>query len=208
MRHATDVEPLDIYVDAEKRLNHTDDQQRDVLTALPEAPAEERDDCAGYHEEPEEASHVIPVGDVCAANRSRRKEMPEKANYDENYTEPSPLLVCHDCSSVNYAAPAFVWEDKSDDRTDASAPLRADSGRAPVSPVVRTAPPPWIVHESVGDGAPDRTASRALDHARSTIHTAADVETPYRSARNRERVGTAGDSETESVSVHRFNGAA
>jgi hypothetical protein len=40
------MEPLDIYHGAEKCLNHTDNQQRDVMAAFPEAPAQARDEGA------------------------------------------------------------------------------------------------------------------------------------------------------------------
>ena len=56
--------------------------------------------------------------------------------------------------------------------------------------------------------ASDCTPDRRLDHARSTRHTAADVEAAHRSARNRERAARRRVPETESATVDGFNGAA
>jgi len=77
------MEPLDIYHGAEKRLNHTDSQQRDVMAAFPEAPAQARNEAARHEENQEEAEDVIPVSQVAAADRSRCKKMPEQPNHNE-----------------------------------------------------------------------------------------------------------------------------
>jgi hypothetical protein len=77
------MEPLDIYHGAEKRLNHTDNQQCDVMAAFPESPAQAGDEGARHEENEEEAEDVIPVSDVTAADRSRCKKMPEQPNHNE-----------------------------------------------------------------------------------------------------------------------------
>ena len=82
--------------------------------------------------------------------------------------------------------PALVREGQSDDGTDPAAPRRSDSSRAPVGAIVRPASPPRIVEKSEGNRASDRAANRALDHARPTRYSAADVETAHSSARDRE----------------------
>ena len=78
------MEPLDIYHGAEKRLNHTDNQQCDVMATFPESPTQARDDGPGHEEDQEEAEDMIPVSHVAAADRSRCKKMPEEA-YDKEY---------------------------------------------------------------------------------------------------------------------------
>ena len=77
------IEPLDIYHGAEKCLKRTKTQQRDVMAASPEAPAQTREDGARHESKEDEADDVIPVGDVVATNRPRCKKMPEQANSKE-----------------------------------------------------------------------------------------------------------------------------
>ena len=77
------MEPLDIYHGAEKRMNHTDNQECDVIAAFPEAPAQARDDGARHEENEEEAEDVVPESHVAAADRSRCKKMSEEANHNE-----------------------------------------------------------------------------------------------------------------------------
>ena len=95
--------------------------------------------------------------------------------------------------------PALVREGQSDDGTDPAAPRRADSGRAPVSTIVRPASPPWIVEKSESNRTSDRAANRALDRTGRTRHTMTDVEAAHRSAWNRQGAGSSGHAQAESA---------
>jgi hypothetical protein len=87
------AESLDIYHDAEERLNGTENQQRDVMAAFPEAPAQAREENARHESKEEEAEDVVPVSHIAAADRSRCKEMPKQANAEEYYAEPNPAAA-------------------------------------------------------------------------------------------------------------------
>ena len=87
------MEPLDVYKDAEEGLNRAEYQQRDVMAASPEEPPETHDEGAGQQRNPNEADHVVPVGYVAAADRSRCKPMSEKANDKEYDAEPYPAAA-------------------------------------------------------------------------------------------------------------------
>jgi len=66
----------------EKRLNHADDQQRDILATFPESPAQACDDWPSHEENQEEAEDVISVIDV-GADCSGCKKMPEETDNDQ-----------------------------------------------------------------------------------------------------------------------------
>jgi len=87
------IEPVDIDHDANQGLNHTDNQQRDVMAPLPETPAERSDDDAGHDSKEQEAGDMIPVGDVVATNRSRRQQMPGQTSRKKYYAEPNPAAL-------------------------------------------------------------------------------------------------------------------
>ena len=77
-----DAEALDVDHDAEERLNRADNEQRDVIAPLPEQPSQYSNDGPGYEENQEEAADMIPESDVGAADRSRRKKMPEESDHE------------------------------------------------------------------------------------------------------------------------------
>jgi hypothetical protein len=95
-----EVESVYVNPNPEERLNHADGQHRDVSASFPKKPSQKRDDGARHQENQEEAADVIRVSAGVAADRPRRKEMPEEPNNEERYTEPNPPIPIH-CSSIS-----------------------------------------------------------------------------------------------------------
>lgn len=73
------VESLDVYHEPDDCLNRAENQQRDVMAAPPETPAETGDQGARDDGEEKESCDVVSVGHEGAADRSRRKQMTEQA---------------------------------------------------------------------------------------------------------------------------------
>ena len=71
------AESLDIHEQANDRLQNTETQQRDVVAAFPEPPAQTSDDGARHEGQHNEAEDVVPVRQVGSANCSRREKMGE-----------------------------------------------------------------------------------------------------------------------------------
>src|SRR2546423_15409892 len=106
------------------------------------------------------------------------------------------------------AAPALVGPDQPDDCADAAAPRSANPRRAPIGAIMWAAGAPGIVEQSEQNRASNRAAGRALDHTLAGRDSTTHIEPAHRSARNRERSGSARHVETENAPVHRFDGAA
>ena len=81
-RSTVDAEALDVYHDAEERLNHSDNEHRDIIAAFPEQPSQYSNDGSGYDENQEEAADVVPESDIGAADRSRSKKMSEESDHE------------------------------------------------------------------------------------------------------------------------------
>ena len=83
-RHlAVNAEPLDVDVDAEQRLDATDDQEGDVVSASPEAPAKSRNYRGRQEGQPGKAAEVVAVCDVASADRTRGEVVAQEAGNEE-----------------------------------------------------------------------------------------------------------------------------
>src|ERR1700738_3092077 len=91
------TEPRDIDHEAQERLKRTENKQRDVMAALPEAPAQARDDGARHEGKADEAGDMVSVGQVGAAYCLCREKMPEQAAAKENWTAPDPAAASCAC---------------------------------------------------------------------------------------------------------------
>jgi len=87
------MEPLEINHEAQKRLNHAENQQRDVVAPSPESPAQTRDKCARHEGKEHETKDVVPVGHVASADGPRGKEMTEQPTDKEQHTDPKPAAA-------------------------------------------------------------------------------------------------------------------
>ena len=74
------IESLDVYHEPDDRLNRAEYQQRDVMAAFPETPAETGDQDARDDRDENESGDVVSEGHEGAADRSRRKQMAEQAD--------------------------------------------------------------------------------------------------------------------------------
>src|SRR5207253_5261341 len=99
------VEPVDVDHDAKNRLHRTDDQQRDVVAASPETPAQGRDDGARHESQEYKTLDVILVSDVVAPDRTRGQLMPGQAIAEKYYADPNPAALY--CSCVRVCARQF-----------------------------------------------------------------------------------------------------
>src|SRR6476469_5697233 len=87
---STDPEPLDVHRKPEQRLRHAHNEQRDVRTTPPEAPAQRRRHSTEYHEAQEEPEDMVRVRDPAPADRLRREQVAEQAKHEKHRTEPGP----------------------------------------------------------------------------------------------------------------------
>jgi hypothetical protein len=107
-------------------------------------------------------------------------------------------------ASTDDATPTFVRPDHSHDSTNTRAPHRADTRRAPVGPVVWPAGALRVIEESKENSASDGAAHGTLGRARSTRHSATDVEAPHGNAWDLEGTRGAGNSQAKAA-VDGFN---
>ena len=90
---AVDAEPVYVDVNAEQRLDDSDEQDDHVIPPLEEAKAEAPDDECRDKREHGEAADVVSVRDVAAADRSRGEIMAQKAPDEEDNSEPRASLI-------------------------------------------------------------------------------------------------------------------
>ena len=91
------AEPLDVDVDTEQRLDDTDDQEGDVVSASPEAPAKSRNYRGRQEGQPGKAAEVVAVCDVASADRSRGEVVAQEARNEEREPQPDPNLLAAQC---------------------------------------------------------------------------------------------------------------
>src|SRR5436190_23812163 len=90
LKRSAEIESVDVDKQADYRLDHAEDHQRDVMAALPETPTEARDDDAGHGSQYDETENVIAICYVVAADCSRCQQVTEQASDEQGAAERYP----------------------------------------------------------------------------------------------------------------------